>query len=117
MPRLIYQRIVDVFKTNSRQILRRSRGTRYSGSRSLAIESLECRKLPTAATLTLNSLSDGSFEAPALAAGAYQGSPRQFPLDNSRESPASAAITAASPSATPMLPTAARSPLSRTPAA
>ena len=55
--------------------------------RRLAMESLESRKLLTATTLTSNSISDGSFEAPALAANAYRSRPPVHP-GSSRESPA-----------------------------
>ncbi|MGO9109701.1 MAG: DUF642 domain-containing protein [Thermoguttaceae bacterium] len=43
------------------------------------MESLECRKLMTVTTLTVNSISDGSFEAPALTANNYQVAPASSP--------------------------------------
>ena len=67
MLRSIYQRILGAFGAN-----RRRKPPRRARPRRLAMESLESRKLLTAATLTSNSISDGSFEAPALAANAYQ---------------------------------------------
>ena len=67
MLRSIYQRLLGVFTTKSRR--KTPRGAR---SRRLGIESLESRKLLTVTTLTYNSISDGSFEAPALPAKAYQ---------------------------------------------
>ncbi len=70
MLRSIYQRILGAFRTNSRR--KAPPRSRYSGSRRLAVESLESRKLLTVTTLTLGSVSDGSFEAPALPANAYQ---------------------------------------------
>ena len=42
------------------------------GPRRLTMESLESRKLLTVATLTYNSISDGSFEAPTLHDATYQ---------------------------------------------
>ena len=47
------------------------------------MESLESRKLLTVTTLTVNSISDGSFEAPAL-----RQSGRQMPIDAIHRPPA-----------------------------
>ncbi len=74
MLRSIYQGILGTFKTNSRR-----KAPRRARPRHLMMESLEGRRLMTAATLTLNSISDGSFEAPALAAKAYQIAPASSP--------------------------------------
>ncbi len=84
MLRSIYQGILGAFGTNRRRKAQgRARGTQYPGSgsrsRRLAIESLESRTLLTVTTLTLNSISDGNFEAPALAAKAYQIAPPSSP--------------------------------------
>src|SRR5271157_1346735 len=73
MMRSIYERILGPLKNSRRK------APRHSRPRRLAIESLESRKLLTAATLTLNSISDGSFEAPALAAKTYQIAPASSP--------------------------------------
>ncbi len=79
MLRSIYQRISSALKLN-----RGAKTPHRARPRRLTIESLECRKLLTA-TLTLNSISDGSFEAPTLAANSYTiaplGSPWQFTGD------------------------------------
>ena len=77
MLRSIYQRISGAFRTNRRRKARAAPGLR---SRRLAMESLESRKLMTATTLTFNSISDGSFEAPALAAERLPDRARQFAL-------------------------------------
>jgi len=77
MSRSIYQRIWGAFQTNRRRKARCR--TRSSGSRRLAMESLESRKLMTATTLTLNSISDASFAAPALVAKSYQIAPASCP--------------------------------------
>ena len=66
MLRSIYQRILDAFRTNSRRRRRAPGAVRCVRPRRLAVESLESRKLLTVTTLTFNSISDGSFEAPAL---------------------------------------------------
>ena len=47
--------------------------------RQLAIESLEGRRLLTAATLTYGAVSDGNFASPALSVGAYQFTPWSCP--------------------------------------
>ena len=77
----IYERIRGAFGTKRRRKApRRTRwGTQYPGSRRLALESLESRNLLSVTTLTLNSISDGSFAAPALAAGAYVLAPTSTP--------------------------------------
>ncbi len=100
MFRSIYQGIVEVFGTNSRR--KAPRRARYSGSRRLAMESLESRKLMTVTTLTLNSISDGSFEAPTLAARAYQIAPASSPWQFSGDTGVSAngsGFTASNPNA------------------
>ena len=76
MLRSIYQRILGAFRTNRRG---KTPPHAYPLLRRLAMESLESRKLLTVTTLTLNSISDGSFEAPALAAEAYQIAPSSSP--------------------------------------
>ncbi len=82
MLRSIFQRILGAFKTNSRRKApRRTRGSQYPGwgSRRLAVESLESRQLLTVTTLTFGSISDGSFEAPALPTSAYTVAPQSSP--------------------------------------
>jgi hypothetical protein len=74
MLRSIYERIVSKFRAS-----RRRPAPRRARLRPLAIESLEGRELLTTATLTFNSISDGSFEAPKLPAGAYQLAPAAAP--------------------------------------
>ena len=73
MLRSVYQRIFACFRTNRRpQAPHRTRGTRWgtqcpgSGSRRLAVESLESRQLLTVTALTVNSISDGNFAAPGV---------------------------------------------------
>jgi hypothetical protein len=74
MLRSIYERILGAFKAKDRRkTLRRARPRR------LAVESLESRKLLTVTTLTYNSVSDSSFEAPALATKLYQVAPTSTP--------------------------------------
>ena len=81
MLRSMYARISAVFRTNlRRQPPRRARPRR------LTMEGLECRRLMTATTLTMNSISDGSFEAPALAANTYQVAPASSPWTFSGDS-------------------------------
>jgi hypothetical protein len=66
------------------------------------MESLESRTLLTVTTLTVNSISDGSFEAPALAANAYQLDPASSPWQYSGAagvSRNSSAFTVGNPSA------------------
>ena len=97
MLRSIYREILDASRpTGTGKAPRRARPRR------LAVESLESRKLMTAATLTLNSISDGSFEAPALAADDLPSRPRQFALAVPGRRAALAPMAAASPSAIPM---------------
>ncbi len=58
MLRSIYRKVLGAFTTNHR-----GRATHRARPRRLAIESLESRKLLTAAVLTSNSISDGGFES------------------------------------------------------
>ncbi len=74
MLRSIYRKVLGAFTTNHR-----GRATHRARPRRLAIESLESRKLLTAAVLTSNSISDGGFEAPSLPAYAYQVAPVSLP--------------------------------------
>jgi hypothetical protein len=83
MLRSIYQRIWDALRTNSRRKAPRQ------APRRLAVESLESRRLMTVTTLTSNSISDGSFEAPALAAAAFQIAPASSPWQFSGDAGAS----------------------------
>jgi len=73
MLRSIYRGVLGTFRTSSGRKTRRRDQTRR-----LRIENLEIRKLLTA-VLTTNSISDGNFEAPALAANAYQVAPTSSP--------------------------------------
>jgi hypothetical protein len=100
MMKLIYDKVFGGYGT-SRKAQRRN------GPRRLAIENLEARKLltvatPTAATLTLNSVSDGSFAAPALAARSFQVDPGSTPWQYSGDagvSTNSSAFTGGNPAA------------------
>jgi hypothetical protein len=68
----IYERIVGAFTTARRR-------KPHPKARRLSLESLENRKLLTATVLTVNSISDGNFAAPALTPGAYQVAPGSTP--------------------------------------
>ncbi len=96
MLRSIYERIRDAFQATGR-----CQAPRRAHTRRLALESLESRKLMTA-TLTFNSISDGSFEAPALSADTYQVAPASSPWKFSGDGGVSAngsGFTAGSPNA------------------
>ena len=67
MLRSIYEKLFGAFRTKSRR-----KPPHHTRPRRLALESLEGRKLLTVTSLTMNSISDGSFEAPALPVNAYQ---------------------------------------------
>ena len=84
MLRSIYRGILDAFRTNRHKTPRRARPRR------LMLESLESRKLMTVTTLTANSISDGSFAAPALAAQSYQIAPTSSPWQFSGDAGVSA---------------------------
>ena len=106
MLRSMYERIMGALTTNRRHKAPRCarRGTPYpgSGSRRLALENLESRRLLTVTTLTLNSISDGNFAAPALAANAYQIAPASSPWTFSGDTGVSAngsAFTQGNPNA------------------
>ena len=73
MLRSIYRRISDALRKNGRKSAHRTQVRR------LTIESLESRKLLAAASLTAGSISDGSFEAPALAAQTFLTAPPSSP--------------------------------------
>jgi len=77
MLRSIYEKLRGALRTNNRR--KAPRSARHSGSRRLAIESLESRKLLTTTTLTYNSVADGSFEAPTLFPLTYQTAPGNCP--------------------------------------
>ena len=99
MLRSIYRKISEAFKKNSRR-----QAPRRARPRRLTIESLECRKLLTtaAATMTYDSVSDGSFEAPALAYESYQVAPGSCPWQFTGPAGVSAngsAFTAGNPNA------------------
>ena len=74
MLRSIYEQILAAFRTNGR-----GKPQRRARPRRLAMESLESRKLMTVTTLTVNAVSDGSFEAPALPSQAYVVAPASTP--------------------------------------
>lgn len=67
MLRSIYEKILGALRGGPRR-----KTPRRARPRRLAMESLESRKLLTTTTLTYNSISDGSFETPALPALYYQ---------------------------------------------
>ena len=74
MLRSICEKIINVFRPDSRR-----KAPRRVRPRRLTVESLESRKLLSAATLTSNAISDGNFAAPALVANAFQIAPPSSP--------------------------------------
>ncbi len=74
MLRSIYERILGAFRTTGRR-----KAPRRARQRRLTMESLESRKLMTVTLLTVNSVSDGSFEAPALPTQQYVVAPTSTP--------------------------------------
>lgn len=97
MLRSIYEKLSAALGAN-----RRRKAPRRARPRKLAVESLESRKLLTAAILTFDSISDGSFAAPALPANASQPAPASTPwtfLGNSGVGSNDSAFTVGSPKA------------------
>jgi hypothetical protein len=97
MLRTIYQKVFGSAGVN-----RHRQPPRSGRPRRLAMENLEARKLLTTTVLTLNSISDGSFAAPALAANSYQMDPGSSPWQyagNAGVSTNNSAFTVGNPAA------------------
>ena len=75
MLRSIYQRISAAFGKSRRRAPGTPGRRAPARPRRLTLESLESRELLTVTTLTYNSISDGSFEAPTLQNATYQLAP------------------------------------------